>query len=88
METKIISADLTELEKRYQQTLEALADVDAGLIVKHEIVESWARNLGTAEHDMHPEKFPIDSLASGDVQPVNEQAELDAKTDTAPAKKT
>ena len=29
-------------------TREALADVDAGLVVDHPLVEAWAESLGTA----------------------------------------
>ena len=30
-------------------TLEALADVDAGRVIDHDIVKAWADSLGTAE---------------------------------------
>ena len=31
--------------KRYQLTLEGLADVDAGRLVEHEAIEGWANSL-------------------------------------------
>lgn len=35
-----------ELEaKRYQLTLEGLADVDAGRLVDHTAIDTWAKNL-------------------------------------------
>ncbi len=39
-------ASWVELEtKRYQMTLEGLADVDADFVVSHESVAAWAKNL-------------------------------------------
>jgi predicted transcriptional regulator len=35
-------------EERRQFTLEALADVDAGRVVDHQVVQEWADSLGTA----------------------------------------
>jgi len=40
---------VTQEERRYQLTLEALADVDAGKSVDHEEVEKWAESLDTDE---------------------------------------
>jgi predicted transcriptional regulator len=40
---------VTQEERRYQLTLEALADVDAGKAVDHEEVEKWAESLDTDE---------------------------------------
>lgn len=34
-------------EERYQMTLEALADVDAGRVVSHDQVRAWAKSLYT-----------------------------------------
>jgi predicted transcriptional regulator len=34
-------------EERRRMTLEALADVDAGRVVDHQAVQSWAESLGT-----------------------------------------
>lgn len=35
-----------ELEaKRHQLTLEGLADVDAGRLIDHTVIETWAKNL-------------------------------------------
>ena len=31
--------------KRHQLTLEGLADVDAGRVVEHSVIEAWAQNL-------------------------------------------
>jgi predicted transcriptional regulator len=38
---------VTQEERRYQLTLEALADVDAARTVEHEDVEKWAESLDT-----------------------------------------
>lgn len=32
-------------EKRYQLTLEAISDVEAGKVVSHTQIENWAKNL-------------------------------------------
>lgn len=34
-------------EQAYQETLEALAEVDAGQLVPHDEMKEWARRLGT-----------------------------------------
>ncbi|MSO97710.1 MAG: ribbon-helix-helix protein, CopG family [Rhodospirillaceae bacterium] len=40
--------DLVELEeRRYQMTLEGLADIDAGRLIDHEDIAAWAKSLGT-----------------------------------------
>ena len=33
-------------EERHRLTLEALADVDAGNVVDHQVIEDWMRDLG------------------------------------------
>jgi predicted transcriptional regulator len=42
-------------EERTRQTLEALAEVDAGKTLAHKDVQAWAQSLGTA----HPLPLPI-----------------------------
>ncbi|MDE2141987.1 MAG: ribbon-helix-helix protein, CopG family [Elusimicrobia bacterium] len=44
---------LSHEEIRRQLTLEGLADVDAGRVVDHESVRSWAESLGT------PKRKPV-----------------------------
>lgn len=41
-------------EKRHHQTLEALADVDAGQLLGHDDVEAWAHSVSTN----HPLPLP------------------------------
>ena len=42
-----LAAWVVQEEERTQWTLDALADVDAGLTVDHEAVRAWAASLGT-----------------------------------------
>ena len=44
-----LSAWLDLEEKRERLTREALADVDAGLVVDHQAVQAWADSLSTEE---------------------------------------
>lgn len=44
-----LSAWLEQEEKRERLTREALADVDAGLVVDHQAVQAWADSLSTEE---------------------------------------
>ena len=44
-----LSAWLDQEEKRELLTREALADVDAGLVVDHQAVQAWADSLSTEE---------------------------------------
>ena len=44
-----LSAWLDQEEKRERLTREALADVDAGLVVDHQPVQAWADSLSTEE---------------------------------------
>ena len=44
-----LSAWLDQEEKRERLTREALADVDAGLVVDHQAVQAWADSLNTEE---------------------------------------
>ncbi len=44
-----LSAWLDQEEKRERLTREALADVDAGLVVDHQAVQAWADSLSTEE---------------------------------------
>lgn len=34
-------------EERYQMALEGLADIDAGRVFDHEVIQTWADSLGT-----------------------------------------
>ncbi|MDK4720794.1 ribbon-helix-helix domain-containing protein [Rhizobium sp. CNPSo 3968] len=38
-------------EERQRLTLEALADVDAGNVVDHQLIGDWVRSLGTSEDE-------------------------------------
>jgi predicted transcriptional regulator len=38
---------ISQEEERRRLTLEALADVDAGLVIDHQSVQAWANSLGT-----------------------------------------
>jgi predicted transcriptional regulator len=42
-----LSAWIDQQEERDRLTLEAIADVDSGLIVDHHSVQAWADSLGT-----------------------------------------
>ena len=42
-----LTAWIASEEERDQQTLEALADIDQGLVIDHEAVEAWADSLST-----------------------------------------
>ena len=42
-----LSAWIAQEEERDRLTQEALADVDAGLVVDHHSVQAWADSLGT-----------------------------------------
>ncbi|MGB7398265.1 MAG: ribbon-helix-helix domain-containing protein [Candidatus Macondimonas sp.] len=44
-----LAAWLDQEEKRERLTREALADVDAGLVVDHQAVQEWADSLSTEE---------------------------------------
>lgn len=44
-----LAAWLDQEEKRERLTREALADVDAGLVVDHQAVQAWADSLSTEE---------------------------------------
>lgn len=46
-----VTAWIAQEEERRRQTLEALADVDAGRFVDHQAVQAWAASLGT-EHEL------------------------------------
>jgi len=50
--TSSISARASEKEEQYRLTQEALADVDAGLVVDHQVVAAWAEAL--AKHKKAP----------------------------------
>ena len=42
-----LSASIDQEEERNQLTREALADVDAGLVIDHQAVQAWANSLST-----------------------------------------
>jgi predicted transcriptional regulator len=42
-----LSAWIEQEEERDRLTREALADVDAGLVIGHQAVQAWADSLGT-----------------------------------------
>jgi predicted transcriptional regulator len=42
-----LSAWIDQEEERDRLTLEAIADVDSGLVVDHQSVQAWADSLGT-----------------------------------------
>lgn len=42
-----LDAWVAQEEERHRLTLEGLADVDAGRLIDHELVESWISSLGT-----------------------------------------
>jgi predicted transcriptional regulator len=49
-----LAAWIDQEEERTRLTQEALADVDAGRIIDHEVVQAWAISLSTA----HPLPIP------------------------------
>lgn len=44
-----LSAWLDQEDERERLTREALADVDAGRVIDHQVVQAWADSLGTDE---------------------------------------
>lgn len=44
---RALSAWVQQEERMHEQTLDALADVEAGFVVDHEEVRAWAESLGT-----------------------------------------
>lgn len=44
-----LSAWIAQEEERDRLTQEALADVDAGSVIDHQSVQSWAESLGTGQ---------------------------------------
>ncbi|MHA3903893.1 CopG family ribbon-helix-helix protein [Castellaniella sp. WN] len=44
-----LAAWIAQEEERDRLTYEALADVDAGRVIEHQAVKSWADSLGTAQ---------------------------------------
>jgi len=44
-----LSAWIAQEEERDRLTREALADVDAGLVIGHQAVQAWADSLGAGE---------------------------------------
>ena len=42
-----LTAWVDQEEERNRLTLEAIADVDAGRVVDHQVVQAWANSLGT-----------------------------------------
>jgi predicted transcriptional regulator len=44
-----LDAWVEQEEERHRMTLEALADVDAGHVISHQAVQSWAESLSTAK---------------------------------------
>lgn len=42
-----LDAWVAQEEERHRLTLEGLADVDAGRLIDHELVEAWVSSLGT-----------------------------------------
>jgi predicted transcriptional regulator len=42
-----LAAWIDQEEERHRMTLEALADVDAGRVIDHDVVQAWADSLGT-----------------------------------------
>ena len=44
-----ISSWIAQEEERDRLTHEALADVDAGHVIDHQVVQAWADSLGTDE---------------------------------------
>lgn len=48
---------VAQQEERSRMTREALAEVDAGLVVDHELVAAWADSLGL-EEELPPPQVP------------------------------
>jgi|UniRef100_E6QR04 predicted transcriptional regulator len=44
-----LSAWIAQEDERDRLTQEALADVDAGLVIDHQAVQAWADSLGTEQ---------------------------------------
>lgn len=42
-----LTAWIDQEEERRRLTLEAMADVDAGMVIDHQTVQAWAESLGT-----------------------------------------
>lgn len=42
-----LAAWVDQEEERHRMTLEALADVDAGRVIEHDLIQSWADSLGS-----------------------------------------
>jgi predicted transcriptional regulator len=42
-----LSAWIDQEEERHRLTLEGMKDVDAGRVIDHQAVQSWAESLGT-----------------------------------------
>lgn len=48
-----LAAWIDQEEERHKMTLEALADVDAGLLIDHQRVQAWADSL-LSDHPLPP----------------------------------
>lgn len=42
-----LAAWLDQEEERHRMTLEALADVDAGRVIGHQVIQAWAASLNS-----------------------------------------
>lgn len=42
-----LAAWVDQEEERHRMTLDALADVDAGLVIDHQTIQAWAESLTT-----------------------------------------
>jgi predicted transcriptional regulator len=51
-----LNAWVDQEEERHRLTLEALADVDAGRVIDHQAVQTWADNLGTGKKRRTPRR--------------------------------
>jgi predicted transcriptional regulator len=51
-----LNAWVDQEEERHRMTLEALADVDAGRVIDHQAVQTWADNLGTGKKRRTPRR--------------------------------
>lgn len=49
-----LSAWIDQEEERHRLTLEALADVDAGHVIRHQAVQAWADSLSTKKPLLAP----------------------------------
>jgi predicted transcriptional regulator len=49
-----LAAWVEQEEERRELTLEALADVDAGRVIKHQDVKAWADSLGSSDRKPLP----------------------------------